>query len=411
MATPRTLPTSSAVGGLGRWQAGLMTAFAGTGVGVATWVTRTPAIRDALGATTAEMGLVIAGLSVGSILGISLGGLLVARRGARFVVVGGMTAIVAGMVVIAVGAATGQSLVVATGLAFFGYGMGSGEIGNNVSGVELEVSVGRSVVPTLHGCFSLGTVVGALAGLVANHVALPVAAHLGLAAALVGAGTVWLSRQVPAGTGRVERGAPGADDQPAGEPEPRFAWLDARLVGLGVIILGMALAEGSASDWLPLIVVDGYGSTAVLGSVIYAFFGAAMALGRLSGGRLIDRFGRAPVMRTSSLVAAAGIGVVVVAPDLVVAAAGVLLWGLGASLGFPVALSAAGDDPRHAARRATAVATAGYAAFLVGPPVLGLLGEHVGLRDAMVVVLVAVLATTFAAGAVRPRPAPVEPLG
>jgi len=76
---------------------------------------------------------------------------------------------------------------------------------------------------------------------------------------------------------------------------------------------------------------------------------------------------------------------------------------LGASLGFPVALSAAGDDPAHAAKRASAVATAGYAAFLVGPPILGLLGEQVGLRGAILVVMVAVLATTFFAGAVRQR--------
>ena len=78
---------------------------------------------------------------------------------------------------------------------------------------------------------------------------------------------------------------------------------------------------------------------------------------------------------------------------------------MGASLGFPVALSAAGDDPRHAARRASFVATAGYAALLVGPPALGFLGESVGIRNAMIVILVAVLSTVLAAGSVRHRPA------
>lgn len=129
-----------------------------------------------------------------------------------------------------------------------------------------------------------------------------------------------------------------------------------------------------------------------------------MAIGRLSGGRIIDWFGRAPVMRASAVVAAAGIGTVVLAPNLWLAAVGVLLWGIGASLGFPVALSAAGDDPRYAAKRAGVVATAGYAAFLVGPPLLGFLGKHIGIRNAVVVVLGVVLATTLAAGSVRPRP-------
>jgi predicted MFS family arabinose efflux permease len=114
-------------------------------------------------------------------------------------------------------------------------------------------------------------------------------------------------------------------------------------------------------------------------------------------------------MRVSALVAAAGIGAVVAAPNLWVAAVGVLLWGVGASLGFPVALSAAGDDPRFAARRAGLVATAGYAAFLVGPPILGFLGEHIGIRNAIVVVLGMVLVTMVAAGSVRPGPAQDHP--
>jgi MFS family permease len=414
-STTSTSTTASAAPDLTRWRVALLVTFFATGVGMATWVTRTPAIRDDLGASTAEMGLVLAGLSVGSLIGIGLGGLLVARRGARFVVAGGLAAFALGLGVMAAGALTGQALVVMLGLALVGYGMGSGEIGNNVSGVELEIAVGRSIVPGLHGGYSLGTVAGALGGLAANSVGLPVPLHLGVVAASIAAGLLWLARHVPATTGRTHTSgaATSAGDQhPTGTVQagqPRFAWFDRRLIGIGIIILGMALAEGSATDWLPLIVVDSYDSTAVLGSLIYAFFGTAMALGRFGGGRFIDRFGRAGVMRASSLVAATGIGIVVLAPNLVLAAVGVLLWGLGASLGFPVALSAAGDDPRHAARRASVVATAGYAAFLVGPPVLGLLGEHIGLRHAIVVVLVAVAATTFAAGSVRPQAPSEEP--
>ncbi|WP_265520529.1 MFS transporter [Oerskovia flava] len=395
--------------GLGRWRAALVVAFFGTGLGMATWVTRTPSIRDVLGASTAEMGLIIAGLSVGSVIGIGVGGLLVARRGARFVVACGMSAIVAGVLVVGLGAGLSHGLVVATGLALFGYGMGSGEIGLNVEGVELEVAVGRSVVPGLHGCFSLGIFVGGLAGLAANAAAVPVLVHMATVTLLVGAGTVWLVGQLPARTGATARTS-GADPMrgaavPRGQ---RWPWFDARLLALAAIILGMALAEGSANDWLPLIVVDGYGLSESVGALVYAFFGLSMAVGRLTGGRVIDRFGRAPVMRTSAVVAAAGIAMVSFAPGPWLAAVGVLLWGLGASLGFPVALSAAGDDPEHAAKRASAVATAGYAAFLVGPPILGLLGEQVGLRAAILVVMVAVLATTLFSGAVRERPSPTH---
>ncbi|HET9128188.1 MAG TPA: MFS transporter [Propionibacteriaceae bacterium] len=418
MATVTTAPPSTggstAGQSLTRWRAALVTVFFGAGIAVASWVTRTPAIRDALHASTAEMGLIIGGSSVGSIVGISLGSPLVARRGARFVIVTGMSCVALGLSVMALGVVVTHAVVVALGLAMFGYGMGTGEIGNNVSGVELEARMGRSVIPGLHGSYSLGTVIGGVAGLAANRWALPVAAHLLVAAAAIaGAAIFWVSRQVRPDTGRVHR-TPAATVPPQALPgsapapvarQPRFRWLDRRLVGLAVIILGMALAEGSANDWLPLIVVDGYGSNAAVGSIVFSFFGLAMAVGRLGGGGAIDRFGRAPVMRVSAVVAAIGIVTVIVAPTLWVAGAGVLLWGVGCALGFPVALSAAGENSRFAAQRAGFVATAGYAAFLVGPPVLGFLGQHIGIRHAIVVVLAVVLVTVFVAGAARPAPA------
>lgn len=420
MATPTTAPPASAPAAspreLGRWRAALLTVFFGAGIAVASWVTRTPAIRDALHASTAEMGLIIGGSSVGSITGITLGSPLVARRGARFVIVTGMSCVALGLGVMALGVVIRHSVVVAIGLALFGYGMGTGEIGNNVSGVELEARVGRSVIPGLHGSYSVGTVIGGLAGIVANRLAVPVAVHLLVTAALIAVAAVfWVSRHVQADTGRQRRPQPpGADSPlehaPISDPTTpsgrgrRFPWLDRRLVGLAVIILGMALAEGSANDWLPLIVVDGYGSSAAVGSIVFSFFGAAMAVGRLGGGGVIDRFGRAPVMRVSAVVAAVGIVSVILAPTLWFAGVGVLFWGIGCALGFPVALSAAGENSRFAAQRAGFVATAGYAAFLIGPPVLGFLGQHIGIRNAIIVVLAVVLATAFVAGSARPAP-------
>ncbi|MFE9235240.1 MFS transporter [Cellulosimicrobium funkei] len=368
-----------------------------TGLGMATWVSRTPAIRDALEASTAQMGLIIAGLSVGSMIGIATGGVLVARRGARFVIAVGMLLILTGLAVIATGTVLAEGWVVAGGLAFFGAGMGAGEIGQNVEAVELEVKVQRSIVAGLHGFYSLGVFVGGMIGLAANALVVPVPMHLAVMLLIGLTTTLWLVRQLPARTGTNRPSASGA---PTASPS---GWLDSRLLALVAIILGMALAEGSANDWLPLIVVDGFGQAATIGAVVYAFFGLTMAIGRFVGGAIIDRLGRAPVMRSSIIIAAVGIVIVITAPNVIVGALGVLLWGMGTSLGFPVALSSAGDDPIHAARRASVVATAGYAAFLIGPPVLGFLGEQFGIRNALLVVLVAVLASLIFAGAVKPR--------
>jgi MFS family permease len=397
---------------LARRRAALVVAFFATGLGMATWVSRTPAIRDALGASTAEMGVVIVGLSIGSVVGITLGGRLVARRGGRLVIAWCMAAIVLGLLGVALGVVLRQAGIVAAGLAVYGFGMGSGEIGLNVEGVDLEIAVGRSVIPGLHGCYSLGIAAGGLMGLAANSAHLPVLMHMVAIATLTAAGSGWLVFQLPARTGAE---TPTINPHTAtADIADRSAWFDNRLLALGAIILGMALAEGSANDWLPLIAVDGFGASAATGSAVYAFFGLSMAIGRLSGGRAIDRFGRAPVMRVCAVTAAAGIALVAFAPQLWLGVVGVLLWGLGASLGFPVALSAAGDVPAHAARRTSFVATAGYAASLIGPPVVGFLGNEVGLRGAILVVLVAVLATTFFAGALgtrRPAAGPPTSVG
>lgn len=387
----------------GRRQAALFVSFFLTGVSMATWVSRTPAIRDATGSTTAEMGLIIAGLSAGSMVGIAVAGTLVARRGARFVVLWGMVAIVTGVAVVALGTAAGQGWLVAAGLASFGYGMGSGEIGQNVEGVDVERALRRTVVPSLHGSYSLGVCVGGLVGLGMNAVRVPVPAHLLAVAALTAVASAALVANLAPAVGR-EGAAVGQRRRNLGETVGGFlaVWRERRTLAIGVIVLGMALAEGSANDWLPLIMVDGFDLSAATASLIYAFFGLSMAIGRFGGGYFLDRFGRAPVMVVSALLAIVGIGLVSFAPSAWPAAVGVLLWGIGASLGFPVALSAAGDDPLNAARRVSAVATAGYTAFLVGPPLLGFVGEHLTLRLAILLVMVLVAVSACFARAVTP---------
>jgi len=128
-----------------------------------------------------------------------------------------------------------------------------------------------------------------------------------------------------------------------------------------------------------------------------------MAIGRFGGGFFIDRFGRAPVVRASAVSAALGLAVVIFADNALLAGAAVLLWGLGASLGFPLALSAAGDSGPDSAARVSLVAMIGYVAFLVGPPGLGFLGDHFGLRTAMTAVLAFVAVAVFLAPAVNTR--------
>ncbi|KQQ09771.1 MFS transporter [Rathayibacter sp. Leaf296] len=371
------------------------------GIGMASWVVRTPAVRDLLSASTAQMGLVLLGLSVGSMTGVLSSAAIVRRRGVRFTVTIGGVSFTSGVALVGLAANLSSAPGVFVGLALVGLGIGVSEIALNLEGAALEAVSGRSVLPALHGCFSLGTVLGAVAGIGLTAIEFPVLWQLLAVAALSAALLVTVIRSVPTDTGKIVPGAPG---EPAVVRAGGPVWRQPRVLALGAIVLALALAEGSAMDWLPLLMVDGYGATATVGTIVFAGFAAAMTVGRFVGGPLLARFGNVAVLRASALVSAAGIAVVVFADSAAMAGVAVALWGLGAALGFPVTLSSAADSDDPTATVA-AVATAGYVAFLVGPPLLGFLGEHFGLRGAMIVVLVLVAAVSLLTGAARPRAA------
>lgn len=378
----------------------LFVLFGLPGIVMSSWVSRTPDIRDLVGASTAEMGLILAGLSAGSMIGVLSGGPLVARFGARQVTLVGASLLAVGGAVIGVGSGMGAGPLVALGLGLFGLGMGAGEIGMNVEGGEVERELGRSTLPTLHGCYSLATALGAVVGMGLTAIGFPVLVHLLIVAAIVAVALGFAIRPMPRQVGVRARHA--ADPGQLRHPP---LWRDPRLLLIGLIVLALAMAEGTATDWLPLLMVDGHGFSATLGSGVYALFALTMTIGRFGGGRLVDRFGQAFVLGASAVVGAVGLALVAFVDNPALAAASVILWGLGAANGFPVAISAAGASGPNSAARVSLAASIGYVAFLVGPPTLGFLGEEYGLRNAILVVLALLLVAVIATTRIRSRPA------
>jgi len=180
------------------------------------------------------------------------------------------------------------------------------------------------------------------------------------------------------------------------------AWSEPRTLLIGLFVLTMAFAEGTANDWLGVAAIDGYGATAAQGSLAFGVFVSAMTVGRWFGTSVLDRYGRVPVLRISAATALVGLLVVIHGPTLLTLLAGTVLWGLGASLGFPVGMSAAADQSRLAAARVSVVATIGYVAFLAGPPLIGLLGDRVGVLQALSLTAGLLAVGLMLAGATRP---------
>ncbi|THG29435.1 MFS transporter [Naasia lichenicola] len=391
------LPRSEVIG----WRNAIFVVFALAGFAVASWLSRVPAVRDELAVSTSVLGFVLLGLAAGSMVGLTASSGVIERLGAARGLLVAVAASVAGLPIAAIGSSVGSPVLTFAGLAVFGFGNGMWDVAMNISGAANERALGRSVMPLFHAAFSLGTVIGVGAGSLAEALAVPVIVHVSIASALILVGALTATRWF-----RSERTAETHDEVRPDWRERLKVWGEPRTLLIGLLVLGMAFAEGSANDWLPLAMVDGHGLQNDQGAIVLGVFLAAMTIGRLGGVFLLDRFGRVPVLRTAAAFAVVGLALVIFGPTPAVAIIGSVIWGLGASLGFPVGMSAAADDARMASARVSVVATIGYLAFLGGPPLIGILGDQVGLLRALLVVVVLVVISGLVTGAARePKPA------
>jgi fucose permease len=374
--------------------------FALNGLAFATWVSRIPESQAALGLTPGALGRLLLALAAGAVFALPAAGAVTSRLGPGRTVRTGALVGTLGLALAGLGAAAlGSVPLTAAGLFLLGLGSGTWDVAMNVEGAAVERLLRRTVMPRFHAAFSLGAVAGAGLGAAASQGGVPVDAHLAATAVAVAVATAFASgRFLPVP-------APGPEAAAASEHPRRSAldaWREPRTLLIGVLVLAMAFTEGTANDWLSVALVDGYGVSPAVGALGFAVFVAAMTAGRMWGTLALDRWGRLPVLYTTVAVAAAGVLLVVLAGSLPLALAGAVLWGLGVSLGFPVGMSAAADSGEDAAARVSVVATIGYTAFLAGPPLLGFLGDHVGVLRALTVVAVLLVPALAVVGAARP---------
>lgn len=387
-------PTQASTARTASWA--VFITFALNGLAFSSLASRVPAVRDDLGLQPAQMGLLLLAVSSGALIAMPLSGLVVQRLGARRTILS--FAAVNGVGLIAAAAAVGGGVVWATAAALFAVGMGTGvwDAAMNLEGAAVEQQLGKAIMPRFHAGFSLGTIIGAGLGALAAAVGAPLLAHLGLVLPLGYAALLVCARSyLPEGT---------HDAHHDGSGKPRSAWREPRTLLIGLVVLAAALTEGAANDWVSLAVVDGFDVGNDVGALGFALFVTAMTAMRMLGTGLLDRLGRVPVLRLLAVLSVAGLLLFALAPTLWLAAIGVVLWGMGAALGFPVGMSAASDDPRRAPARVAVVATIGYSAFLGGPPLIGLLADQVGYRHALLAIAVPVLIGLLVLPAAKPLP-------
>ena len=356
--------------------------FSALGLTFATWAGEIPRVKTHEHLSAASLGLVLLAVAGGSLGALPLSGLVVSRIRSDKAVAAAAAAQGLALVLIGAGYVCGLGLLIPS-LIMFGLAMGLWDVAVNVQGAAIERVSGRAVLPRFHAGFSMGTVTGALLSAAAIALKVPAPVHLAVLGFTVIAAVPLSTRRFIADTVAASVNEP---VKVAPDRSRLGAWRERRTLLIGLAVLGFAFAEGTGNDWLSVAFISGYHVPAAVGSLGFALFVAAMTVIRWYGPTLLERYGRVVVLRWLGAAGALGVVLFALGPSPGTAVVGALLWGMGASLGFPVGISAAADDPDHAPQRVSVVVSMGYTAFLAGPPLIGFIADHVTVHRAVLIV-------------------------
>lgn len=334
------------------------------------WAPQIPQILPRHGIQEAVMGLLLLGLGLGAVSAMLFAGRLIHRFGSVVVVLSFATALV---VVFPLVALAPDLLTLALAMFALGAMAGCMDVAMNANAVEVERALGRAIMSSSHGFWSLGGFVGAALGgwLIAAAGAVTQAVLVSTAlAAIIAAAAPFLFRapRAPATDGaEVHR--------PAILPRAPQVWL------LGLTALLCMTPEGAIMDWSALYLVDDLGVGTSAAGLGFALYSGAMATMRFAGDAVRNRFGAVRTLRISALVAAGALVAASLAPTAGLAMLAFAVAGLGIANTVPILFSAAGNLQGMSPGAGLATVTmVGYAGILVAPSTIGFVAEHAGFR-------------------------------
>lgn len=361
---------------------GTRTIFLINGLGMSAWAPLVPFARDRLQLSGASLGALLLCLGIGSLAAMPVTGTLVARFGCRRVMCFSTLLVLMMMPLLAT---ADSHLVMAAALMLFGAGLGMLDVAMNYQAVQVEQAADKPMMSGFHGFFSLGGILGAgTVSLLLSQSFTPLAATLVVMVVML---LLLLWRLPVLMNERLHQ-----PDQP---------WLvipRGWVAFLGLLCFILFLAEGAVLDWGALLLLQNPEMSPAWAGLGYAVFSVAMTLGRFSGDKIIQRFGRYPVMLTGALTAAAGMSLAVWLPWPEIALLAFLLVGFGLSNTVPMLFNAAGNQQDMPANLAiSAMTTLGYAGILSGPALIGFISQWISLSGAFLAIALLLLAVAASA--------------
>jgi len=356
------------------------------GLCFSTWAARIPTIQQRLNLTDTELGGVLLAVPVGLLLSLPLSGWLVARYGSKLLTLLGLLLYAAVLPLLGLAATTTQLMA---SLVFFGLAANMVNISVNTQAVGVEALYSKSIMASFHGIWSLAGFTGAAIGTLMIAYGVAPLIHFGLVTAFVLLGVLLMRPYLlPTDAGHDPN-------------QPIFVLPDKSLLVLGALAFCSLLGEGTMFDWSGVYFRKVVQAPTAWVGVGFTAFMSTMAAGRFVADWFTDRYGRQRTLQLSGLLMAAGLLLAVLLPTLVPATVGFMLVGVGVSSVVPLVYGAAGRSTVMSPGMAlAAVSTVGFAGFLLGPPLIGLVAGATSLRVSFAIIaLMGVCMTVLASRA------------
>ncbi|NUS75368.1 MAG: MFS transporter, partial [Streptomyces sp.] len=348
--------------------------FAVHGAVTGSFATRVPWIQDHASVSAGQLGLALAFPALGASLAMPLAGRISHRFGARNALRGLISLWTLALVLPSL---SPNLPALCLALFVFGATAGMADVAMNALGVEIENRIGRSIMSSLHGMWSVGTVIGSAAGTLAAHLGSDARLHHVLASAVLTCLGLLACRWV-------------LDLQPTEdeEPPPRFALPPKSALLIGAVGFCAVFAEGASLDWSAVYLRDQLETSAGLAAACTTGFTLTMAVARLAGDRIVDRYGSVRTVRAGGVLAVLGGLLIVLSNTPAMAMAGFALMGLGIAVVVPLCFAAAGRSGSNPSLAIAGVATITYTSGLVAPSAIGTIAQATSLLVSFILVTV-----------------------
>ncbi len=352
------------------------------------WLTRIPDVQHTLGLDTQDLALALMGLPIGIVLTLPFAGRLVSRIGPRATFLAGFPLY---LLLVALPAFAPTPALLFAALLLVGIALSTMELSLNVAADQHEAATHRLVMQACHGFWALGIMMGSLLGVLLAG--LPAGIAVALGCLLMLPLTMAVSWHLPT-----------RPTLPASQTAPLFSLPTRALAFACAFVFGTTLTEGAVADWSALYLRQALDAPPATSGLGYTAFSGLLAAGRFGGDRLKARYGAHRLGRGAILVALLGLALVLWAPTTTIVIAGFGILGLGVSVGFPLAVSAAGAmGDRPAAINIASVAQMALVGFVVGPPLIGFIAQFSSLRIGLAALLPLLLISAATAGGLRER--------